>query len=49
MGFLVMEYLEGETLGHRLQRGALPPEQTLKYGIEIAEALETNWTAGLKK
>jgi len=37
--FLVMEYLEGETLSHRLQRGPLAPEQTLKYGTEIAEAL----------
>jgi Tol biopolymer transport system component/predicted Ser/Thr protein kinase len=45
--FLVMEYLEGETLGHRLQRGALPVEQTLKYGIEIAEALETAHRQGI--
>ncbi|MGH9669754.1 MAG: protein kinase domain-containing protein [Terriglobales bacterium] len=45
--FLVMEYLEGETLGHRLQRGALPIEQTLKFGIEIAEALETAHHQGI--
>jgi serine/threonine protein kinase len=34
--FLVMEYLEGETLSDRLARGPLPAEQTLRYGIEIA-------------
>ena len=37
--FLVMEYLEGETLEKRLQRGPLPPEQVLKVSIEIADAL----------
>ena len=45
--FLVMEYLEGETLGQRLHRGPLPPEQTLKYGIEIAAALETAHRQGI--
>src|ERR1700747_747316 len=38
--YLVMEYLEGETLADRLGRGALPLEQTLRYGIEIADALD---------
>jgi serine/threonine protein kinase len=38
--FLVMECLEGQTLADRLQRGALPIEQVLKVGIEIADALE---------
>ncbi|MGA7930998.1 MAG: protein kinase [Candidatus Sulfotelmatobacter sp.] len=37
--FLVMEYLEGETLEHRLIKGPLPTEQTLRYGAEIADAL----------
>jgi Tol biopolymer transport system component len=37
--YLVMEYLEGETLADRLARGPLPPDQTLRYGIQIAEAL----------
>ena len=37
--FLVMEYLEGETLEQRFSKGPLPPEQTLRYGAEIAEAL----------
>src|SRR5690348_16525577 len=39
--FLVMEYVEGETLAARLERGALPLDQTLKTGIEVAGALET--------
>ena len=38
--FLVMEYLEGETLAHRLLKGALPAGQVLQYGIEIADAME---------
>src|SRR5260370_13724953 len=35
-----MEYLEGETLAHRLQKGSLPLEQVLQYAIEIADALD---------
>src|SRR5262245_48320983 len=38
--FLVMEFLEGETLQRRLLRGPLPVKQGLEYGIEIAEALD---------
>ena len=38
--YLVMEYLEGETLASRLDRGPLPPDQVLRYGIEIAEAID---------
>ena len=38
--FLVMEYLEGETLAERLQKGALPLDQALRYAIEIADALD---------
>src|SRR5260221_6638734 len=38
--YLVMEYLEGETLAHRLQKGPLPLEQVLQYAIEIADALD---------
>src|SRR5689334_22692139 len=37
--FLVMEYLEGETLAARVAKGALPLEQVLRYGVEIAGAL----------
>ena len=38
--FLVMEYLEGETLAERLKKGRLPLEQALRYGIEIVDALD---------
>jgi len=38
--YLVMEYLEGQTLAQRLQKGALPPEQVLEYAIEISDALD---------
>src|ERR1700745_3213677 len=35
--YIVMEYLEGETLAARPARGRLPIEQVLRYGAEIAE------------
>ena len=38
--YLVLEYLEGETLGARVRRGPLPTDQVLKYGAQIAEALD---------
>jgi Tol biopolymer transport system component/aminoglycoside phosphotransferase (APT) family kinase protein len=38
--FLVMEYLEGESLADRLRRGALPLDQALRFGMEIADALD---------
>ncbi len=37
--FLVMEYLEGETLAARLARGALPTEALLEYAGQMAQAL----------
>ncbi|HEY0593086.1 MAG TPA: serine/threonine-protein kinase, partial [Thermoanaerobaculia bacterium] len=45
--YLVMEYLEGETLADRLAKGPLPIEQALRYGIEIAEALEKAHRSGI--
>src|SRR5947209_16694013 len=45
--FLVMEYLEGETLAERLRKGALPVQQVLKYGIEICDGLEKAHRAGI--
>ena len=38
--YLVMECMEGETLAKRLEKGALPLEQVLKYGAQIADALD---------
>src|SRR5262249_15718852 len=38
--YLVMECVEGETLAKRLEKGPLPLEQVLKYGSQIADALD---------
>jgi eukaryotic-like serine/threonine-protein kinase len=38
--YLVMEHLEGETLAARLLRGSLPIADALRYGIQIADALD---------
>jgi Tol biopolymer transport system component len=45
--YLVMEYLEGETLADRLRKGPLPVEQVLSYGIEICEGLEKAHRSGV--
>jgi len=45
--YLVMEYLEGETLASRLDKGALAPDQVLRYGIEICEGLEKAHRTGI--
>ncbi|HTR02142.1 MAG TPA: serine/threonine-protein kinase, partial [Thermoanaerobaculia bacterium] len=45
--FLVMEFLEGESLADRLGKGALPTEQILRYGIEIADALDKAHRQGI--
>lgn len=45
--YLVMEYLEGESLADKVARGPLPVEQVLRYGIEIAEALDRAHRAGI--
>ncbi len=38
--YLVMELLEGESLADRIAKGPLPPDQVLRYGAQIADALE---------
>ena len=38
--YLVMEYLDGETLAQTLKNGRLPLDQALRFAIEIAEALD---------
>ncbi len=45
--FLVMELIDGETLADRLSKGSLPIEQVLRYGAEIAGALEKAHKAGV--
>ncbi len=45
--YLVMEFLEGETLADRLRKGPLPPQQVLKYGIEIGQGLDRAHRTGV--
>ena len=47
MDFLVMEYLEGETLAQRVVRGPLPLEELLRFAIEMADALDKAHRNGL--
>src|SRR5580692_9745661 len=39
--FLVMEYLEGETLAHRLKKGPMPVDQVVRVAMQITDALDT--------
>src|SRR5215472_647361 len=41
LDYLVMECVEGETLAKRLEKGPLPLDHILKYGAQIADALDT--------
>ena len=45
--FLVMEYLEGDTLAARLTKGPLPTAQMLRYAAEIADALDKAHRQGI--
>ena len=45
--YLVMELLEGETLSDRLAKGSLPLEQTLRFGTQIADALDKAHRQGI--
>lgn len=45
--FLVMEYLEGETLADRLRKGALPLDEMLKMAAQIADALSAAHRRGI--
>ena len=47
LSYLVMECVEGETLARRLEKGPLPLEQVLKYGAQIADALDKAHRAGI--
>jgi Tol biopolymer transport system component/tRNA A-37 threonylcarbamoyl transferase component Bud32 len=45
--YLVMEFLEGETLADRLARGPIPIDQTLRIGVEILAALDAAHRSGI--
>src|SRR5205823_5903170 len=45
--YLVMEYMEGESLADRLQKGPLPTDQLMRYAVEIADALEAAHRQGV--
>ncbi len=45
--FLVMEYLEGETLQDRLLRGALASDLVMRYGMEVTDALDAAHRKGI--
>src|SRR5207247_8642961 len=45
--YLVMEFLEGETLADRLAKGPLPIAQLLKYGADICEGLDRAHKSGV--
>jgi len=45
--FLVLEYLEGETLADRLRKSAMPFDQVLRVATDVADALEKAHRAGM--
>ena len=45
--YLVMEFVQGETLEARLQKGPVPLKQAVDYGIQICDALEKAHRAGI--
>jgi len=45
--YLVLEFVEGETLEKRLEKGPLPTDVLLRHGIEIADALEKAHRSGV--
>jgi serine/threonine protein kinase/tetratricopeptide (TPR) repeat protein len=47
MDYLVMEFLEGQTLAQRLTAGALTLGETLKIGLEVADALDAAHASGI--
>jgi serine/threonine protein kinase len=45
--YLVMEYIEGETLAARIRKGPLPVDEALKIAIEVAGALDAAHRKGI--
>ncbi|MBI4902641.1 MAG: protein kinase [Acidobacteria bacterium] len=46
-GFMVMELIEGESLAARIEKGAIPLDQALKFATQIADALDRAHRAGV--
>lgn len=46
-GYMVMEYMEGETLASRLERGAIPLEQAVRFALATGDALDRAHRAGV--
>ena len=47
LSYLVLEYLDGDTLAHRLEKGAMPVEQAVAIAIEICDALDKAHRQGI--
>jgi eukaryotic-like serine/threonine-protein kinase len=45
--YLVMELIEGESLAERIEKGPFPPDQVLRYGAQIADALDRAHRQGI--
>jgi Tol biopolymer transport system component len=45
--YLVLEYLEGQTLEKKLEKGSLPTQELLKYAIALADALDKAHRQGI--
>jgi serine/threonine protein kinase len=45
--FLVLELVEGKTLADQIKKGPIPVEESLKFAIQIAEALEAAHEKGV--
>jgi eukaryotic-like serine/threonine-protein kinase len=45
--YLVMQYLEGDTLADRLERGPIPPQELLRVGSQVSDALDKAHQQGI--
>ncbi len=45
--FIAMEFLDGQTLTHRISGKPVPPDEVLEFGIEIADALDAAHAKGI--